>query len=93
MARALEVLVRWAGFSAMNALQMATAEAARALGLDAEIGTVETGKRADIILLADDPLQDIRALRQPELVFRGGRLVARQGQIVLAADDPPTKPG
>ena len=58
-------------------------EAARALRLDAEIGTVEAGKRADLILLADDPLQDIRTLRQPEMVFRDGRLVARRGQIVL----------
>jgi len=52
---------------------------------------VEPGKRADLILLADDPLQDIRALRQPEMVFRNGRVVARQGQIVLMTDDPTTQ--
>jgi imidazolonepropionase-like amidohydrolase len=56
MARALEVLVRWAGFNAMDALKMATAEAARALRLDAE-SVPEAGKRADLILLADDPLR------------------------------------
>jgi imidazolonepropionase-like amidohydrolase len=87
MARAMEVLVHWAGFRPMDALRMATAEAARALRLDTEIGTVAAGKRADLILLADDPLQDIRALRHPEMVFRGGRLVAQRGQIVLTTDD------
>jgi imidazolonepropionase-like amidohydrolase len=84
----VEILVRWAGFSPMDALQMATAEAARALRFDAEIGTVEAGKRDDLVLLADDPLRDIRALRRPEMVFRDGRLVARRGQIVLMNGDP-----
>jgi imidazolonepropionase-like amidohydrolase len=88
MARAVEILVHWAGFSPMDALRMATTEAAHALRLDAEIGTVEAGKRADLILLAGDPLQDIRTLRQPEMVFRDGRLMAQQGRIVLATDDP-----
>ena len=91
MARAVEILVRWAGFSPMDALRMATTESARALRLDAEIGTVEAGKRADLILLAGDPLQDIRTLRQPEMVFRDGRLMAQQGRIVLATDHPTTK--
>jgi imidazolonepropionase-like amidohydrolase len=83
MARAIEILVRWADFTPMDAILTATREAARALRLDGEVGTVEVGKRADIILVTGDPLQDIRALRRPELVFRDGRLVARQGQIVL----------
>jgi len=83
MARALEVLVRWAEFTPMDAILAATREAARAIRLDHEIGTVEAGKRADLILLGDDPLKDIRALRRPEMVFRDGRLVARRGQLVL----------
>jgi imidazolonepropionase-like amidohydrolase len=91
MARAVEILVRWAGFGPMDALRMATAEAARALRLDGEIGAVEAGKRADLILVAGNPLQDIRTLRRPEMVFRDGRLVAQRGQIVLTTDDPITK--
>ena len=83
MARAIEILVRWAVFSPMDAIRLATGEAARGIGLDREIGTIQPGRRADLILLARDPLQDIRALRQVALVFRDGRLVARQGQIVL----------
>jgi imidazolonepropionase-like amidohydrolase len=62
---------------------MVTSEAARALRLDGEIGTIEPGKRADLILIAGDPLNDIRALRDVEMVFRDGRLVAHKGQAVL----------
>ena len=80
MARAIEILVRWADFTPMDAILAATREAARALRLDHEIGTVAAGKRADLVLLAADPLQDIRALRRAEMVFRDGQLVedARQ---------------
>lgn len=84
MARAIEIMVRWAKFTPMDVLGLATREAARGLGLHDEIGTVEPGKRADLILLAGDPLADIRALRQVEMVFREGRLVAQRGNIVLA---------
>jgi len=83
LARAVEVMIRWAGFSPMQALQMVTREAARALRLDEEIGTIEPGKRADLILLAEDPLVEPRALRRVEMVLRDGKLVSRRGQIVL----------
>ncbi|HSB69167.1 MAG TPA: amidohydrolase family protein [Candidatus Methylomirabilis sp.] len=83
MARAIEILVRWAKFTPMDALALATRDAARSLGLDRDIGTVEPGKRADLILLAGDPLAEPSALRQVEMVFRHGRLVAQRGNIVL----------
>jgi imidazolonepropionase-like amidohydrolase len=83
LARALEIMVLRAGFSPMEAITMATLEVARALRLDREIGTIERGKRADLILVAHDPLKDIRALRQVEMVFRDGRLVAQRGKVVL----------
>jgi imidazolonepropionase-like amidohydrolase len=72
MARAVEIMVRWGGFSPMDAIALATREAARALRLDREIGTIEPGRRADLILLAGDPLADIRALRQVRFVMKGG---------------------
>ena len=62
---------------------MVTGGAARALRLDREIGTIEPGKRADLILLAGDPLVDPRTLRRVEMVSGDGKLVARRGQIVL----------
>ncbi|HSB78180.1 MAG TPA: amidohydrolase family protein [Candidatus Methylomirabilis sp.] len=86
MARAIEIMVRWAKFTPMDALALATREAARGLGLEGEIGCVAPGKRADLILLAGDPLEDIRALRQVELVFRDGQIVSRHGHIVLPGE-------
>jgi imidazolonepropionase-like amidohydrolase len=83
LARAVEVMVQWAGFSPLEAISMATREAAKALRLDREIGTIEPGRRADLILLVSDPLKNIRALRDVEMVFRDGRLIAQKGQVVL----------
>jgi imidazolonepropionase-like amidohydrolase len=83
MARAIEIVVHWAGFSPLEAITMATGGAAQALRLEGEIGTIQEGLRADLVLLAGDPLTDIRALRKAAMVFRDGNLVANQGQIVL----------
>jgi imidazolonepropionase-like amidohydrolase len=83
MARAVEILTRWAEFQPMDALRMATSEAARSLGLDRDIGAIAPGLRADLVLIAGDPLADIRALRHPKMVWRDGHLVARDGLIVL----------
>jgi imidazolonepropionase-like amidohydrolase len=43
---------------------------------------LEVGKRADIIAVTGNPLEDIRVLRQVDVVMRDGRIVARGGQIV-----------
>ena len=83
MARAIEVMVRWAEFPAMDVIRMATSEAALALRLDAEVGSIEVGKRADLILVHGDPLAEIRRLRNPATVFRDGRLAAADGRVVL----------
>jgi len=58
------------------ALKAATSGAAR-LGLDAEIGTVELGKRADLVLVDSDPLADLRRLAAPRLVMQAGFVVSR----------------
>jgi imidazolonepropionase-like amidohydrolase len=63
-------------------LASATRVAAQALGLEDEIGTLEVGKRADAIAVTGNPLEDIRVLRQVDVVVRDGRIVARDGQPV-----------
>jgi imidazolonepropionase-like amidohydrolase len=63
-------------------LASATRVAAQALGLEDEIGTLEAGKRADLFAVTGNPLDDIRALRQVDVVMRDGRVVARGGQII-----------
>jgi imidazolonepropionase-like amidohydrolase len=71
--RELELYVQ-AGFTPMEAIQAATTVPARVMGLDKESGTIETGKRADLILIGEDPLQDIHNTRKVEYVITDGTL-------------------
>ena len=66
---------RTAGMSNREIIQAATLQAAEAMGLDDDLGSIEAGKRADLIVLGADPLQDIKALVYPELVIQDGRIV------------------
>jgi imidazolonepropionase-like amidohydrolase len=77
----LELLVE-AGLSPMEALVAATSNAARACALADELGSVQTGKLADCIVVEGDPLQDIHLLRDPQrikLVIQNGRVVVNRG--------------
>jgi len=69
--REMELYVQ-AGFTPMEAIQAATIVPARVMGLDQELGTVEKGKRADLILINGDPLSDIRNTRNVEWVITNG---------------------
>jgi hypothetical protein len=60
------------GLSPYEALRTATVEPARFAGLAGEIGTIEPGARADLVLLARNPLDDVTAVRRPlGVVIRG----------------------
>jgi Tol biopolymer transport system component/imidazolonepropionase-like amidohydrolase len=63
-----------AGLTPFQALQTATVNAAQALGVANEIGTIEPGKLADLTFLGSDPLLDIRNTRDVKRVMRGGRV-------------------
>jgi imidazolonepropionase-like amidohydrolase len=71
--RELELYVK-AGFTPMEAIQAAAQVPARALGFDKDVGTVEAGKRADLIVIKGDPLADIRNTRNVEAVIANGQL-------------------
>lgn len=71
--REIELYVQ-AGMTPLEAIQSATIVSARAMGLDKDTGTVEAGKRADLILIDGDPLKDIRALRNVNRVITNGRM-------------------
>ena len=71
--RELELYVQ-AGMTPMAAIQTATLTAARAMRLDAESGTVEPGKRADLILVDGNPLANISDIRRVSKVITEGRM-------------------
>jgi imidazolonepropionase-like amidohydrolase len=61
-----------AGFTPMEAIQAATIVPARVMGLDKELGTVEAGKRADVVILDANPLESIHNIRKVEFVITNG---------------------
>jgi imidazolonepropionase-like amidohydrolase len=73
----LEMLVQNAGLSPQEAIASATSVAAKALGKQGEIGTLEAGKYANIVLVKEDPLKDIANLRSVTLTVRRGVRFAR----------------
>jgi imidazolonepropionase-like amidohydrolase len=66
-----------AGIGAGRLLQAATVVAAEYLGPGEEIGTIEVGKRADLVLLSADPLEDIRNARRVHAVISNGIVYGR----------------
>ena len=64
------------GATPWQTLLAATRDAAEVCGVGQDLGTVEVGKLADLIVVRQNPLEDINHLRSLELVFRDGQLVA-----------------
>jgi imidazolonepropionase-like amidohydrolase len=75
--REMELLVR-AGLTPMEALEAATRRAAEMIGAEREFGTIERGKRADLLILGANPVVDIRNTRSVEMVIIDGRVVDRK---------------
>jgi imidazolonepropionase-like amidohydrolase len=65
-------LMAAAGLQPMAVLQAATRLPAEMMGVEAEIGSVEVGKRADLMVLADDPVADMKALRSIQWTIKDG---------------------
>ena len=72
-----------AGVTPAQIFRATTLANAQALGLDRQIGTVQVGKRANLLLLRDDPSQTIQAYAHIVKVILGGKLL---GSADLAAD-------
>jgi len=69
--REVELLVE-AGFTPLQAIQIATLNGARFMGEDKRIGSIEAGKAADLVLVAGNPAQNIKDIENVELVFKDG---------------------
>jgi imidazolonepropionase-like amidohydrolase len=70
----LELLAS-AGIPLQEVIGMATKNAADALGISGEVGTVEAGKAADLVVLTSNPLKSISNLRDIEYVIQAGRII------------------
>jgi imidazolonepropionase-like amidohydrolase len=78
----LGLLVRFGGLTPMQAIEAGTRTSAELCGLDAELGTVEAGKIADVVVVRGDPLADIDAVGKPEnilLVLKDGAVAVDRG--------------
>ena len=65
-----------AGLSRIDAIHAGTRSPALALGIGSSIGTVETGKEADLLVVNGDPTYDLEHLRDVAAVFKSGAIVA-----------------
>ena len=70
--RAIELLVEADGFTPLEAIKIATQNGSIALGFDKTIGTIETGKAADLLIIDGDPSKNISDLRKVQWVFKNG---------------------
>jgi len=73
----LEIMVE-AGISPMEAIIAATRNAADNVAKASELGTIESGKLADVIAVSGDPLKDIRNTREIKLVIREGEILVNK---------------
>jgi len=80
-AREFGLMVKY-GMTPMQAIVAGTSNGATLLGLDAEVGTVAAGKRADLVAVRGDPIQAIAVLEHVDFVMKDGAVFKRDGQVV-----------
>ena len=71
-------LMELAGMTPMEIIVAATRNAARVCNLQRDLGTLEQGKIADVLVVAGDPLSDLHALEDPKLVIHDGVVIRNE---------------
>jgi imidazolonepropionase-like amidohydrolase len=70
----LEILAE-AGIPPLEVIKIASNNGATALGIEIDVGTIEPGKQADIMVLSDNPMDDINNTKKIEAVINNGQFV------------------
>ena len=78
----LELLVE-AGIPPLEVIKIATRNGAQALDIEEDVGTIEPGKQADMIVLSENPLDDIRNTKKIEAVIDNGQLIDNKQRIEI----------
>lgn len=81
--REIELLVKLIGLSPMQAIIAATRVNAEAMGWSSQLGTLEPGRHADILVIDGDPLADVSVLGKPDrinAIFKGGKPVMQPAE-------------
>ncbi len=89
--RELELMVE-AGLSPLDAIEAGTRDSADCLGLLPDRGTIEIGKRADLVLIEGKPYQNIHDIWRIRRVFLNGRDIDRPGLVAAIQAEPPVVP-
>jgi imidazolonepropionase-like amidohydrolase len=76
-AKQLPYMVRF-GMTPMQAVQSATIVAAELMGWEDRVGSLEPGRYADLVAVRGDATQDLSSLAHPDVVMKGGEIVARR---------------
>jgi imidazolonepropionase-like amidohydrolase len=79
--REFGLMVRY-GMTPMQAIVAGTSSGATLLGLEAELGTIASGKRADLVAVRGDPIQNVALLERVDFVMKDGVVFKRDGQVV-----------
>jgi imidazolonepropionase-like amidohydrolase len=77
----LVAAVRYGGLSPVEAIHASTGRAAEGIGLEAETGTLQAGKQADLLVVEGDVASDIDAIRHTRQVLRSGVVLAHNGCV------------
>jgi len=83
-------MLQQGGFSPFEALRAATFDGADYLGLGKQLGSLEVGKRADLVVLNSNPLEDIRASADTHMVMVNGRLFDTATMAEVGGQSTPT---
>jgi len=77
----IKLLADKIGLTNYDAIKSGTSEAARALGINNEVGTIEKGKIADLIIVDGNPLEDLEALKRIVMILKDGDIVFQDNNM------------